>query len=292
MANLKELRNKIGVVQSIRKVTEAMKLVAAAKLKKAEQKAEEFREYAFELSNMLAKIARRSPDTNYELFFGRREVSTEMLLVFASDKGLCGNFNYLVSKEVSGVISGARAAGRKLHFVCIGAKLFEFLKRRLREDEVIDFMSDFYKSSELFDNSRKLAEKIIKDFTSGRVDKVSVVGTKYISPMHRVTEVRSVIPAISAPEDDTDRTETVFEPNIADILKEFVPYNIGIRIYQSALESVAGEQGSRMTSMDGATRNADELLTAMTKKYNKTRQYNITQELVEVVAGASAMMKG
>jgi F-type H+-transporting ATPase subunit gamma len=272
-----------------------MKLVAAAKLKKAEQRAEEFREYAFELSALLTKVRRRSPDTNNELLAGREKINTEMLLVFASDKGLCGNFNYLISKEVSGIISDIRAKNRKVHIICVGIKLFDFLRRQLREDETVEPFADFYKSSAVFDNSRNLAKKIIEDFTSGRVDRVRTVFTAHHSALHRTVEVKDLIPAAQISEtdaDDSDRTETVFEPNTDEILGKIVPYNVAIQVYRAALESVAGEQGSRMTSMDGATRNADELLSAMTKKYNKTRQYNITQELVEVVAGASAMTKG
>ncbi|MDR2158362.1 MAG: ATP synthase F1 subunit gamma [Holosporaceae bacterium] len=290
MANLKELRNKISVVVSTRKVTAAMKLVAGVKLKKAEQKAMASREYASELGHMLAKIRREFLNINCELFYGRDFVHREMLVVFASDKGLCGNFNYVINKEVSGIISNIHAENKKVHLICVGDKLFDILKQKLNDDDLIELTGDFYKSEKLFDNSRKLAQKIIADFTSNNVDRVSLVYTRCYSAMHREVRVKNIIPLICEP--NPDKTETIFEPNIEDVLKSIIPYNVAVQIYQSALESVASEQGSRMTSMDSATRNADELLSNLTIKYNRTRQYNITQELVEVVSGASAVAKG
>jgi F-type H+-transporting ATPase subunit gamma len=290
MANLKELSNKIGVVQSTRKVTLAMKLVAGVKLKKAEQKASESREYASELRQILSKINRKLLDVNCELFTGRDTVQTEMLVVFASDKGLCGNFNYLVSKEVFQSIYRIHAENKKIHVICIGAKLFNIIGQKLSNDDDIELIEDFYKSEKLYSNSQKLAEKIVAAFRAHEVDKVSVLYTRCYSVMRCKVEEKSIIPLPYEP--DPDKTETIFEPSVEEVLETVVPYNIAVQIYQLALESTASEQGSRMTSMDSATRNADELLSHMTMTYNRARQYNITQELVEVVSGASAIAKG
>ncbi|MDR0968855.1 MAG: ATP synthase F1 subunit gamma [Holosporaceae bacterium] len=290
MANLKELRTKIGVVQSIRKVTAAMKLVAGVKLRKAEQKASASREYAAELGHILSKIRRELLNVNCELFSGREEVNAETLIVFASDKGLCGNFNYLINKEARGQISKIQAEGKRVRVICVGGKPFNLLKKTLRDEDSIELANDFYKGDNLFENSKKLAEKIVEEFTTGVTDKVSVVYTRCFSVMRREIEIKSVIPLICEP--NSDKTETIFEPSAEYVLKTVVPYNIAIQIYQSALESVAGEQGSRMTSMDNATRNADELLSNLTITYNRTRQHNITQELVEVVSGAAAIAEG
>jgi F-type H+-transporting ATPase subunit gamma len=290
MSNLKELRNKIAVVQSTRKVTSAMKLVAGVKLKKAEQKASASREYTVELGNILAKIRREFLNINCELFFGRDQVHAKMLIVFASDKGLCGNFNYVINKEVSRIISDIHAENKKVRLICIGAKLFDMLKQKLHDGDSIEFAENFYKNDELFANSRKLAEKIIDDFTLNDADEASIIYTRCYSAIHREVQVKKIIPLECEP--SLDKTETIFEPNAEDVLKSAVPYNIAVQIYQSALESIASEQGSRMTSMDNATRNADELMSHLTIKYNRTRQYNITQELVEVVSGAAAIAKG
>ncbi|MDR1236383.1 MAG: ATP synthase F1 subunit gamma [Holosporaceae bacterium] len=289
MANLKELRNKIGVIQSTRKVTSAMKLVAGVKLKKAEQKALSSREYASELSQIISKIRRELIDTKHELFFGRKNVQTEMLAVFASDKGLCGNFNYVINKETSGLIEEIYSRGRNVKIICIGSKLIDLLKQKLRNSDTAELAGGFYNVGDLFENSHRLAEKIIGYFRSGAVDKVSLVYTKCHSALHRKIEIRDVIPLVCEP--NPDKTDTVFEPNAAEVLDKIVPYNIAIQIYQAALESIAGEQSSRMTSMDNATRNADELLSDLTITCNRTRQYNITQELVEVISGASAIAK-
>ncbi|MDR2646145.1 MAG: ATP synthase F1 subunit gamma [Holosporaceae bacterium] len=290
MANLKELRNKVGVVRSTRKVTMAMKLVAGVKLKKAEQEAAASREYTQELDRILSLIRRELIDVNYELFSGRDLIRTEMLLVFASDKGLCGNFNYLVSKEVFRMISGIHAENKKVHVVCVGSKLFSLIKQKLLQDDAIELVEDFYRSDKLFSNAQKLANKVIADFTANDIDRVSVVRTKYHSATQCKVEAKSIIPLLREP--NSDRSETIFEPNIEEVLKTAIPYNIAIQIYQSALESVASEQGARMTSMDSATRNADELLSELTTTYNRIRQYNITQELVEVVSGAAAVARG
>ncbi|MDR1334430.1 MAG: ATP synthase F1 subunit gamma [Holosporaceae bacterium] len=289
MANLKELRNKIGVIQSTRKVTSAMKLVAGVKLKKAEQKAMSSREYALELSQIVSKIRRELIDVECELFSGRENVKTEMLVVFASDKGLCGNFNYVINKETTRLIQETYENNKNIQLVCVGKKPFELLRQKLRDDKAIELVEGFYNTSLLFENSHKLASKITKCFMNGTVDKVSMVYTKCYSAIRRQVEVKDIIPLVCEP--SPDKTETIFEPNARKVLNRIVPYNVAIQIYQAALESIASEQSSRMTSMDNATRNADELLSDLTITLNRTRQYNITQELVEVISGASAIAK-
>ncbi|MDR1560889.1 MAG: ATP synthase F1 subunit gamma [Holosporaceae bacterium] len=290
MANLKEFRNKIGVIQSTRKVTSAMKLVAGVKLKKAEQTANSSREYAFELENVFSKLRREFLNTDCEFFSGRKVVNAEMLIVIAADRGLCGNFNYLIGKEVEQIIAKLHEQNVKACIICIGYKLFEMLKPLLSAEDSIELASDFYKSDNLFSNSKKIAEKAIDYFEAKKVDKISIVYTKSYTVIKHNVETKTIIPVQSKP--NTDKTVTILEPNAKQILKTALPYNIGIQIYQSVLESIVGEQGSRMTSMDNATRNADELLSNLTLKYNRTRQYNITQELAEVVSGAEAISKG
>ncbi|MDR1982941.1 MAG: F0F1 ATP synthase subunit gamma, partial [Holosporaceae bacterium] len=231
MANLKELRNKIGVVQSTRKVTAAMKLVAGVKLKKAEQKASASREYASELEGILARIRTEYIDINCELFSGREEIHTEMLVVFASDKGLCGNFNYLINREVLDIIAAIHSKNRKVHIICIGAKVFDILKYRIRDDESIEFMSDFYKNEKLFENSNKLAEKIIADFNSKNVDAVSIVYTRCYSAIRRQVEIKRIVPLTCEP--NPDKTDTIFEPDVESVLGMVAPYNVAIQLYQT-----------------------------------------------------------
>lgn len=286
MANLKELRIKIGGIRAIRKVTAAMKLVAGVKLRKAEQRALASKPYANELKKILATIKRENLAKSYELFDGRESVKSEVLIAFASDKGFCGNFNYLLSKKLREIVAERRAAGVKVEILCVGNKLYQMLRHALSEKESLELVADFYKG-EILANARNLAARVIEEFRKEAVDRVSLVFTHYYSAMRMTVGEESLIPLKR--EENKDVTETIFEPSADEVLENLLPYNLGIQIYQAALESMASEQSSRMRSMDNATRNADEMLGDLTIRYNRTRQYGITQELTEVVAGASAV---
>lgn len=290
MASLKELRNKIGVIESTRKVTSAMKLVAGVKLRKAEQKTVSSREYSSELNGMLSRLRRDFLDVESELFTGRKHVETVLLIIFASDRGLCGNFNYLMNKGASSVIHSLHSEGKKIKILCVGAKLLEQFKKILSVQDSIEVVEDFYRGSDIYEKSKVLANKVISLFRDNTVDKVSIIYTKYYSAMNRKVESKDIIPL--SYEENEDKTITVFEPNTKKILDDLVPYNVAIQIYQCALESIASEQSSRMTSMDNATRNADSLLSEFRVKYNRIRQTKITQELMEVISGAEAIIKG
>lgn len=287
MASLKELRNKINVIESTRKVTEAMKLVAGVKLRKSEQKAVASREYARELNSMLAKIRREFIEVESELFNGRKDVKTVLLVVFASDRGLCGNFNYLVSKETMRLVEELHIEGKNVRVMCVGNKILELLKKFSESFEKMELIADFYRSGDVYNNAKTLAEKIVAEFMSNIVDKVILVSTHYYSAMNHIVEQKEIIPLSCEP--NNDKTETIFEPNVEKILLDLLPFNIAIQIYQAVLESIASEQSSRMTSMDNATRNADNLLSEFKVKYNRTRQAKITLELVEVISGAKAI---
>ena len=287
MASLKELRNKINVIESTRKVTEAMKLVAGVKLRKSEQKAIASREYAKELNSMLAKIRREFIDVESELFNGRKDVKTVLLVVFASDRGLCGNFNYLISKETIRLVHELHAEGKNVRVMCVGNKILELLKKFSESFEKMELIVDFYRLGDVYNNAKTLAEKIVAEFLSNIVDKVIIVSTRYYSAMNHIVEQKEIIPLSC--ESNKDKTETIFEPNVEKILLDLLPFNIAIQIYQAVLESIASEQSSRMTSMDNATRNADNLLSEFKVKYNRTRQAKITLELVEVISGAKAI---
>lgn len=287
MASLKELRNKINVIESTRKVTEAMKLVAGVKLRKSEQKAIASREYAKELNSMLAKIRREFIDVESELFNGRKDVKTVLLVVFASDRGLCGNFNYLISKETIRLVHELHAEGKNVRVMCVGNKILELLKKFSESFEKMELIVDFYRLGDVYNNAKTLAEKIVAEFLSNIVDKVIIVSTRYYSAMNHIVEQKEIIPLSC--EQNKDKTETIFEPNVEKILLDLLPFNIAIQIYQAVLESIASEQSSRMTSMDNATRNADNLLSEFKVKYNRTRQAKITLELVEVISGAKAI---
>lgn len=290
MSNLKELRNKISVVSSTRKVVFAMKLVAGVKLRKAEQKTLGSREYAKELLSMIARLKRGVMDEDYELFSGKKPVHSVLLIIFVSDKGLCGNFNYSINKYTSNFVGKLHSEGKRVHILCVGTKLFELFKRLLNENDEIELIDNFYKNKDTYSASLEISNKVLDYFYAGKVDSINVIYTMYYSAIKRIVETKSLIPIIS--EMNPDHSMTIFEPSPAEVLRKVLPYNLGVQIYQCALESVASEQSSRMTSMDNAVRNADELLSGLTVKYNRTRQYLITQELTEVIAGANSINKG
>jgi F-type H+-transporting ATPase subunit gamma len=287
MAGLKELKNKIGVIESTRKITSAMKLVAGVKLRKVEQKTASSREYSTELCQMLAKIRPEFLDSKLGLFTGRKQVQTVMLVIFSASRGLCGNFTYTLGKIANGMISDLHRSGKKIRVLCIGNKLFSTLKKLLKDGDFIECVDDFYNAKDMFGESSKIAKKIISDYKIGEIDEVSIVYTRYYSAVSRKVESVGIIPISHAP--DSDKSVTIFEASAEKILQDILPYNITVQIYRCALESVASEQSSRVASMDNATRNADSLLSEFKIKYNRGRQLKITQELTEIIAGAAAV---
>lgn len=287
MANLKELKNKINVIESTRKVTSAMKLVAGVKLKKAEQKTVASRNYSSELNGMIARIRTELLDVEFELFSGRSEINTILLIVFASDRGLCGNFNYLVNKKTKSLISDIHEVGKKIKLICIGSKLINAFKILLNNNDSMEVIEDFYNSKDMFAKTKNLGAKVVDYYRTGVVDKVSIIYTMYYSAMHKDVKIKDIIPLSCEP--NSDKTTTIFEPSAEKILNDLLPYNVSVQIYQAALESIASEQSSRMSSMDTATRNADTLLSDFKIRYNRGRQLKITQELTEIIAGAKAV---
>ena len=287
MASLKELRNKIGVIESTRKVTQAMKLVAGVKLRKADQKSLASREYALELNSMLAKIRRKLVNVESELFQGRKQVDTVLLIIFASDRGLCGNFNYLVCKEAIEIVHNLHSEGKRVKAICIGNKLKDLLRKYAGKFETAEYEKDFFKAQDLQEKAKQLADRVVESFFNHEVDQVRLIYTHYHSALNHTVKCKEIIPLACEP--NNDPTETIFEPSAEEVLKKLLPFNVAVQIYQAMLESIASEQGSRMTSMDNATRNADNLLSESRTKYNRLRQSKITLELVEVISGAKAI---
>lgn len=290
MANLKELRNKINVVQTTRKVTMAMKLVAGVKFKKAENRVLISRPYAKEMQRILSCLRRNFSDVESELLVGRSVVNTEMFVVFASYKGLCGNFNYMINKFVRDLIDSTHAAGKNVFILCVGSKVYHSLKAHLNNNDRIELVDNFFQEGCLFKNSEQLAHRVIKHFVDGDADHISLVYNQYFSEMKRQLVCSRLIPGERI--DSDDRTITIFEPNVRELLEHIFPYNIAVQIRQAALESMASEQSARMTAMDSATRNADEIADELHIRYNRLRQYGITQELTEIISGTQAISKG
>ncbi len=243
-----------------------------------------------EVMGILKSINRELLNKSYVLLDGRDEVKTELLIVFASDRGFCGNFNYLIGKKVESEIASIRSRGKNIQIICVGRKLMPALKRMVLPDDKLDFIDDFYKDDSVWKNAEILSKEVIGRFSNQQVDKVSIVYTHFYSVVRMDVTVQHLIPV--ALEDNHDDKFMIFEPTTDEVLENLLLRNISTQIYQSAVESIASEQSSRMSSMDNATRNADDMLADLTIRYNRTRQYGITQELTEVVAGASAIANG
>ena len=289
MANLRELRNKLNTVKSTRKLTAAMKLVAGVKLRKAEQKAESSRGYAEYLSKIISGIRRDFLDKCPEMLVGRESSTNVLLVVFGADKGLCGNFNYNVIKGVKQEVAKLLESGKKVKVLCLCQKVYNTLSKMLACE--VELFEETNKTDQSFDYATRVAKFACQEFLESRIDVVRLLYTKYVSAMNREVRVDEVVP-ISQTEASDDDTMTVFEPSAEEVFNRILEYNVAVQMHQAALESMASEQSARMTAMDSATRNADEIIAKMALKYNRLRQSMITLELVEVISGAEALNKG
>lgn len=295
MSNLKEFRVKINTIKSTRKVTSAMKLVAGVKLKKAEQQTFTSRRYADSLKNIISGISSKSIDDAPELFVGRGIVKSVLLIVLSSQRGLCGSFNANIAKFVRNYVSHKSDEKLDLTILCTGKKVFENLRHTLPEFK-IEFFEISAKQDSSFSVASDLSKIAIDKFCNEVVDKVEIVYTKYHSPLLKSVECTELIPCCKKAEKDSTNSTlssiTLFEPDQTKIFEKLLPLYIENSLYQALLENFASEQGARMMAMDSATRSADEIISRLTIKYNRTRQSMITQELVEVVSGAEALNEG
>lgn len=286
MANLRELRNKLNTVKSTRKLTSAMKLVAGVKLRKAEKKAVSCRQYAYHLKQMIAGIRTDVLEHLPEMLTGRVNAINVLLIVFSADKGLCGNFNYNVIKKTKSEVDALLKSGKQVSVLCLCQKSF------LSFRNILPCKVNLFNNAKKNDTSAEFAEILsdfaCREFLEGRIDEVKLLYTKYLSAVNRSVVVENIVPICSENSVDDD-TIPVFEPDIEAVFEKILAYNVAVQINQASLESMASEQSARMTAMDSATRNADELIAKMSLKYNRLRQTMITLELVEVISGAESL---
>lgn len=286
MANLRELRNKLNTVKSTRKLTAAMKLVAGVKLRKAEQGAFSSRAYAEHLSSIISGIRRDFLDKCPEMLIGHPVSKNVLITVFFADKGLCGNFNYNIIKRTKSEVSDLIAAGYTVKVLCLCQKAYGTFVNLLPCE--VALFEEAKKNDTSLDMATLIGDYLCKEFLENRADIVKLIYTKYVSAMVKEVRVDNVIPLGEGAKSDTD-TMTIFEPNEDAVFEKILKYNVAVQVHQAALESMASEQSARMTAMDSATRNADELINKMSLKYNRLRQSMITLELVEVISGAEAL---
>jgi F-type H+-transporting ATPase subunit gamma len=296
MASLKELRNRIASVRNTRKITSAMKMVAGAKLRRAQEAAEAARPYAERMGRMLGSLARnmKGQAGAPALLAGSGKEQTHLIVTITSDRGLCGAFNSSIARRARHIARRLSGEGKTVKFLAVGRKGRDNLRRDYAS-AIIDSVTDVGRKQLRFSEADAVAAKIVALYTKGEVDVVTIVYNKFKSAMSQIPTDLQLIPfaAAEAPKEAAAETGArasyEYEPDEKEILAELLPRNLSIQIFASLLESNASEHGARMTAMDNATRNAGEMIRKLTLTYNRTRQAMITKELIEIISGAEAL---
>ncbi|MBF5093169.1 F0F1 ATP synthase subunit gamma [Azospirillum sp. INR13] len=295
MPNLKDLKNRIASVQSTRKITSAMKMVAASKLRRAQEQAEASGPYAERMGRMLSSLAANVQDSGNgpKLMTGTGADKVHLLVVISSDRGLCGAFNGSIVREAKRQIVRLQGEGKTVKLLTVGRKGRDQLKREFAS-LIVESYEDVGRRRLGFSDADMVATKVLSMFDAGEFDVCSVIFNKFKSAISQVVTVQQLIPfavATEAAEAAGSEAKAMyeFEPDEEQILAELLPRNLSIQIYRALLESAASEQGARMTAMDNATRNAGDMINKLTITYNRTRQAYITKELIEIISGAEAL---
>ncbi|MEH6477297.1 MAG: F0F1 ATP synthase subunit gamma [Sneathiella sp.] len=291
MANLKELKNRITSVKSTQKITKAMKMVAAAKLRHAEEAARAARPYAERMESMMVSLASGlDGQEGPRLLQGTGSDQKQLLIVATGERGLCGGFNNSIAKAAAAKANKLIAAGKDVQILCVGKKGNAALKRKFGH-LIIDLV-DLSASKKIgFSDAQPIAQRALAMFDNGDFDVCTIFYAKYISVLTQEVTEQQLIPA-SIPEKSDDAENEIdydYEPEEEEILADLLPRNVSVQVYRSLLENAASEQGARMSAMDNATRNAGDMIDRLSLKYNRERQAAITSELIEIISGAEAV---
>jgi F-type H+-transporting ATPase subunit gamma len=294
MASVQDLKRRIGSVRNTRKITRAMELVAAAKLRRAELRITALRPYAETMNELIAGVGRASSSVRLPLLEQREEVEAVAIVPLTGDRGLAGAFNAQIMRNAFALERALTAEGKAVHWVAVGKKGRSTLMFRRRElaGEYLGFTD-----RPAYEDAQAIAHRISELFTAGEVDRVTLVYNTFVSALtQRVTEQdilpisRDILETDEAErESDTLRGDFIFEPEPEEIMQRLLPVYVETQIYRALLESTASEQGARMTAMRNASKNAGELIDSLTLQMNRARQAEITQEILEVVGGAEAL---
>ena len=298
MSNLKELKNRITSVKSTQKITSAMKMVAASRLKRAQEAAEAARPYAERMGRMMASIlGNPGAAVGGKLLSGTGSDGVHMIVVVTSDRGLCGGFNSSISRASRQRIRELLADNKAVKILCVGRKGRDQLKMEFG-DAIVASYEGIGKAGVQFAEARDIAGKVIDMFNAGEFDICTVIYNKFISVISQeVTPLQIIpvqLPEYDKPSEAQDKIPGVqasyeFEPSEEEILTDLLPANLNVQIYRALLESLASEHGARMSAMDNATRNAGDMIDDLSMIYNRSRQAKITSELIEIISGAEAL---
>ena len=294
MPNLDDLKKRIGSVKSTEKITKAMKMVAAAKLRRAQESAESSRPYSDSMKDLIESISKgyKPSSTDRNLLTGDEKDQIHLLILFTSERGLCGGFNSIVTRTLRDKIENLIDQNKTVKIVCVGKKGYDILKRQYSEmiTEVIDMRAV---KSITYQDAKNISDKIVKMFFDGEFDKCSIFYNEFKSVISQIPTEQQVIPIeiISDEADEEKKEESFFEfePGESEILDEILPLNFTVQVFKALLESAASEQGARMSAMDNASRNAADMIDNLTLFYNRSRQAVITKELIEIISGAEAV---
>ncbi|MCA4918115.1 MAG: F0F1 ATP synthase subunit gamma [Roseomonas sp.] len=290
MPSLKSLRLRINSVKSTRKITQAMKMVAAAKLRRAQTQAEAARPYAERMERMLASLGASvagSPDAP-KLLVGTGADKVHLLVVVTAERGLCGGFNTNVGRFARAQVRALEAEGKTVKIITVGRKGAVYLKREFA-NRIVAEISFANKKRIGFEDASEVSAKITDMLDAGEFDVCTLIYNRFKNVISQTPVGQQLIPA-PLPEVKAESGALYeFEPTEEEILARLLPQNLGIQIYRALLDNAAGFYGSQMTAMDNATRNAGEMINKLTLNYNRTRQANITRELIEIISGAEAL---
>jgi F-type H+-transporting ATPase subunit gamma len=293
MPSLKTFRLRIRSVQSTQKITKAMKMVAAAKLRRAHEQAMAARPYAEAMDKILASLGQSFKGTGPRLLAGTGSDQVHLLIVATSDRGLCGAFNSSIVREARRTIRALLAEGKTVKVLCVGRKGRDQL-RRDHGSLIVETITDLGRPRLSFGDAQKVTARVMEMFAAGEFDVASVIFNRFKSAMTQIVTRQQLIPP-PAPEAATTAPATAggavyeFEPDEADILADLLPRNLTVQIFRVLLENAASFFGSQMTAMDNASRNAGDVIKKLTLQMNRSRQASITKELIEIISGAEAI---
>ena len=297
MPSLKDLRVRIGSVKSTQKITSAMKMVAAAKLRRAQESAEAARPYAQRMERMLGSLAGSLGGTDGapKLLAGTGGDQTHLLVAFTANRGLCGGFNSSIVRRTRDMARQLKSQGKTVKILCVGRKGRDVLKREFAAD-IVGSIEDIGRRHVEYHEAVGVANKVTELFDEGAFNVCTIVFNRFQSAMTQIVTPQQLIPFVPAESEDEPAEDTsgskavyIFEPEEEAILESLLPRNLAVQIFQALLESSASEHGARMTAMDNATRNAGDMIDRLTLTYNRTRQAFITKELIEIISGAEAL---
>ena len=297
MPSLKDIKTQINSVGSTKKITSAMKMVAASKLRRSQEKAEAARPYSSRLEEMLASLASSaaSGEGIIKLLTGTGNHQNYIVVPVSADRGLCGGFNSSINRETFKLVKSLESDGKSVQLMPVGKKSRDFFNRVMK-NQIAESFVDLNISNSGYESALKVSNKLQELYFDSKFDKCIIVFNKFKSAISQEVTQQQLIPldvSDSSEEENADTTAAKaiydYEPDEETILKDLLPKNVSIQIFKVLLESDAGEHGARMAAMDNATRNAGEMIDSLTLKYNRTRQAFITKELIEIISGAESI---